>query len=29
MALVVYGIFDRLLKLDLPAGPIERLIFGG
>lgn len=28
-ALVVYGIFDRLLKLDLPAGPIERMIFGG
>lgn len=29
MALVIYGIFDQLLQLNLPAGPIERLIFGG
>ena len=29
LALVIYGVFDRLLQLNLPAGPIERLIFGG
>jgi putative tricarboxylic transport membrane protein len=29
LALVVYGIFDRLLQLNLPAGPLEMLIFGG
>jgi putative tricarboxylic transport membrane protein len=28
-ALVVYGIFDGLLRLNLPAGPLETLIFGG
>ena len=28
-ALLVYGVFDGLLKLNLPAGPLERLIFGG
>jgi putative tricarboxylic transport membrane protein len=28
-ALGVYGIFDGLLKLNLPGGPLERLIFGG
>jgi putative tricarboxylic transport membrane protein len=26
---LVYVLFDRLLKLNLPGGPIERLIFGG
>lgn len=29
LALVIYGIFDRLLQLNLPGGPLERLIFGG
>ena len=29
LGLVIYGIFDRLLKLNLPAGPLERLVFGG
>lgn len=28
-ALVVYGVFDRLLQLNLPAGVLENLIFGG
>jgi putative tricarboxylic transport membrane protein len=28
-ALAVYGVFDRLLELNLPAGPPETLIFGG
>jgi len=28
-ALVVYGVFDQLLKLNLPAGFPENLIFGG
>jgi putative tricarboxylic transport membrane protein len=28
-ALAVYGIFDQLLKLNLPAGFLETLIFGG
>jgi putative tricarboxylic transport membrane protein len=28
-ALATYGIFDGLLKLNLPGGPLERLIFGG
>ncbi len=28
-ALGVYGVFDRLLQLNLPAGWIETLIFGG
>ncbi|MFN4193698.1 MAG: tripartite tricarboxylate transporter TctB family protein [Tabrizicola sp.] len=29
LALLIYGVFDRLLKLNLPGGPLERLIFGG
>ena len=29
LSLVIYGVFDQLLKLNLPAGPLERLIFGG
>lgn len=29
LALVIYGIFDRLLKLNLPGGPLEMLIFRG
>ena len=28
-ALLVYGVFDRLLKLNLPAGVPETLIYGG
>jgi putative tricarboxylic transport membrane protein len=28
-ALIVYAIFDQLLKLNLPHGPIETLLFGG
>jgi len=28
-ALAVYGVFDKLLKLNLPAGLPENLIFGG
>ncbi len=28
-ALGVYGIFDGLLRLNLPGGPLENLIFGG
>jgi putative tricarboxylic transport membrane protein len=28
-ALGVYGVFDQLLKLNLPAGFLETLIFGG
>lgn len=28
-ALIVYGVFDQLLKLNLPAGFPETLIFGG
>jgi putative tricarboxylic transport membrane protein len=28
-ALVVYVVFDRLLKLNLPGGPLERLLAGG
>ncbi len=28
-ALTVYGVFDQLLKLNLPAGLPENLIFGG
>ncbi len=27
-ALVVYGLFDQVLKLNLPHGPIESLLFG-
>lgn len=29
LALLIYGVFDRLLKLNLPGGPLERLLFGG
>jgi putative tricarboxylic transport membrane protein len=29
LALVIYGVFDQLLKLNLPAGLLENLIFGG
>lgn len=29
LAFVIYGIFDRLLKLNLPGGPLELMIFGG
>lgn len=29
LALAVYGVFDRLLKLNLPASGVEHLIFGG
>lgn len=29
MALAIYGVFDQLLKLKLPAGFPETLIFGG
>lgn len=28
-ALGVYGVFGPLLDLSLPAGPLERLVFGG
>jgi putative tricarboxylic transport membrane protein len=29
LAFVIYGIFDRLLRLNLPGGPLEQLIFRG
>ena len=29
LAFVIYGVFDRLLKLNLPGGPLEMLIFRG
>jgi putative tricarboxylic transport membrane protein len=29
LALMIYGVFDQLLKLKLPAGFLETLIFGG
>lgn len=29
LALAIYGVFDQLLKLKLPAGFLETLIFGG
>ncbi|MFC3085736.1 tripartite tricarboxylate transporter TctB family protein [Tabrizicola soli] len=29
LALVIYGVFDRVLKLNLPGGPLELLIFRG
>jgi putative tricarboxylic transport membrane protein len=29
LAFAVYGIFDRLLQLNLPGGPLETLIYGG
>jgi len=28
-SLLVFGIFDGLLKLNLPGGPLETLIYGG
>ena len=29
LSLLIYGVFDQLLKLKLPAGLLEALIFGG
>jgi putative tricarboxylic transport membrane protein len=29
LAFGVYGIFDRLLQLNLPGGPLETLVYGG
>lgn len=29
LAFVIYGVFDRILKLNLPGGPLEHLVFGG
>lgn len=29
LSVLIYGIFDQLLKLKLPAGMLENLIFGG
>jgi putative tricarboxylic transport membrane protein len=29
LSFMVYGVFDRLLQLNLPAGPLESLFFGG
>jgi putative tricarboxylic transport membrane protein len=29
LSLLIYGVFDRLLRLNLPGGPLEHLIFGG
>lgn len=29
LSFVIYGVFDRLLKLNLPGGPLEMLIFRG
>lgn len=29
LAFAIYGIFDRLLQLNLPGGPLETLIYGG
>jgi putative tricarboxylic transport membrane protein len=29
LALLIFGVFDQLLRLNLPGGPLERLIFGG
>lgn len=29
LGLLIYGVFDQLLRLNLPAGPIETLLFGG
>jgi putative tricarboxylic transport membrane protein len=28
-ALAIYGVFDAVLKLNLPGGPVETFIFGG
>lgn len=29
LSLLIYGVFDQLLRLKLPAGVLENLIFGG
>jgi len=29
LAMGIYGVFDQILKLNLPAGPLETLLFGG
>lgn len=29
LAFGIYGIFDRLLQLNLPGGPLETLVYGG
>lgn len=29
LSMLIYGVFDQLLKLKLPAGLLENLIFGG
>jgi putative tricarboxylic transport membrane protein len=29
LAFAIYGVFDRLLQLNLPGGPLETLIYGG
>lgn len=29
LALAIYSVFDRLLQLNLPGGPLEQLIFRG
>lgn len=29
LSLLIYGLFDQLLRLKLPAGVLENLIFGG
>lgn len=29
LAALIYGVFDRLLQLNLPGGPLEHLVFGG
>lgn len=29
LAVLIYGVFDRLLQLNLPGGPLEQLIFRG
>ncbi|MEY4984852.1 MAG: hypothetical protein RIR62_3118 [Pseudomonadota bacterium] len=28
-AACVYGVFDRILQLNLPGGPLEMMVFGG
>ena len=29
LSLAIYGVFDRLLRLNLPGGPLELLIYRG
>ncbi len=29
VSLLLYGVFDRILRLNLPGGPLEMAIFGG